>query len=504
MAQITLSDLTFGYDGSPELVFDQLCLTLDTSWRLGLVGRNGRGKTTLLRLLLGELSGRGRITMPVQADYFPFPVERRERETAALLAELAPEAEAWQLERELSLLGMGEETLKRSFATLSGGEQTRALLAALFLRPGRYLLIDEPTNHLDQEGRARLSAYLRRKQGFLLVSHDRAFLDGCVDHILALNKRDIQLQRGNFTDWYREKERRDQAERADNQRLKRDIARLEESARRTAGWSDRLEATKYGSSNSGLRPDRGFIGHRSAKLMKRAKAAADRRQAAVEEKRDLLKNIEIAEALKITPAVHPKTRLLEARRVAADYGGTRHCQPVSFTVDQGERVALTGRNGAGKSSLLRLAAGEAIPHTGRLVLTAGTVVSIVPQETGFLSGDLRTAAREWGVELTELMTVLRKLDFDRTLFDADMSTYSAGQKKKVLLARSICQRAHLYLWDEPLNYVDIFSRMQLERLIAEARPTMLLVEHDGAFLRAIGARMVRLDSPQEGQPDAIR
>ena len=110
---------------------------------------------------------------------------------------------------------------------------------------------------------------------------------------------------------------------------------------------------------------------------------------------------------------------------------------------------------------------------------------MVPQDTSFLSGSLDAFIERAGVDGTQMRTILRKLDFDRALFDRDMGTYSAGQKKKVLLARSLSERAHVYVWDEPLNYVDLFSREQLERLILDFAPTMLLVEHDAAFADAV-------------------
>ena len=117
-------------------------------------------------------------------------------------------------------------------------------------------------------------------------------------------------------------------------------------------------------------------------------------------------------------------------------------------------------NGAGKSTLLRLLAGQAVPYTGQVVRAPGLRVSYVPQDTGGLSGTVQDYAAACGVDLTQMLTLLRKLDFPRALFSRDMAGYSAGQKKKVLLARSLCERAHLYLWDEPLNYIDVFSRMQ--------------------------------------------
>ena len=217
-----------------------------------------------------------------------------------------------------------------------------------------------------------------------------------------------------------------------------------------------------------------------------------RRTEAAEAKAGLLKNIELAEALKLRPLEHPKRCLLEARELAPDYGAGPVCRPVSFTVERGERVALVGRNGSGKSSLLRLALGEEIPHTGLFSLASGLVVSYVPQDASFLRGSLSQFARRSELDETQFKTILRKLDFARVQFEKDLSDYSAGQKKKVLLARSLCQSAHLYVWDEPLNYIDVFSRMQLEELLRACRPAMLLVEHDQAFLEGLADKRVEL------------
>ena len=493
MSLIEIRSLTFAYPGSFDNVFEGLNLQLDTSWRLGLVGRNGRGKTTLLRLLRGEYDYTGSISVPVELDCFPPAAVHPERDTRTVLEELEPGLEEWRLRKELAALEVDEGVLYRPFSTLSGGEQVKALLAVLFLRDGAFPLLDEPTNHLDLEGRRVVSRYLSRKDGFLLISHDRAFLDGCVDHIVALNKENVEVRQGSFSAWWRDKQARDDWERAENARLKKEIGRLEEAARRTASWSDRVEATKKGSRSTGLRPDRGFIGHKAAKMMKRSKAAQARREEAAAAKSSLLKNIELTENLKLHPLIHPKARLVEARDTAPDYGSGPVCAPVSFTVERGEVVALAGRNGCGKSSLLRLACGEAVPHTGLFTLASGLVVSHVPQDASFLRGSLRAFIRESGVDETLFKSILRKLDFSRAQFEKDMADYSAGQKKKVLLARSLCQSAHLYVWDEPLNYIDVFSRMQLEQLLRQFRPAMLLVEHDRAFLEALADRIVPLE-----------
>ena len=492
MALIDIRDLTFAYPGSYDNVFEHLSLQLDTHWRLGLVGRNGRGKTTLLRLLQRQYEYDGAISVPVPLDCFPSPVSAPERDTLTILEEQEPGLELWRIYKELDMLEVDAGVLFRPYSSLSGGEQVKVLLAALFLREGAFLLLDEPTNHLDLEGRRVVSRYLSRKSGFLLVSHDRVFLDGCVDHIMVINKRDIEVRQGSFSAWWRDKQARDDWERAENARLKREIGRLEDAARRTASWSDRVEAAKKGWRNSGLRPDRGYLGHKAQKMMRRSKAVEARRTEAAEAKAGLLKNIELAEALKLRPLEHPKRCLLEARELAPDYGAGPVCRPVSFTVERGERVALVGRNGSGKSSLLRLALGEEIPHTGLFSLASGLVVSYVPQDASFLRGSLSQFARRYELDETQFKTILRKLDFARVQFEKDLSDYSAGQKKKVLLARSLCQSAHLYVWDEPLNYIDVFSRMQLEELLRACRPAMLLVEHDQAFLEGLADKRVKL------------
>ena len=165
----------------------------------------------------------------------------------------------------------------------------------------------------------------------------------------SINKRDIEVRQGSFSAWWRDKQARDDWERAENARPKREIGRLEDAARRTASWSDRVEAAKKGCRNSGLRPDRGYLGHKAQKMMRRSKAVEARRTEAAEAKAGLMKNIELAEALKLRPLEHPKRCLLEARELAPDYGAGPVCRPVSFTVERGERVALVGRNGSGKS-----------------------------------------------------------------------------------------------------------------------------------------------------------
>ena len=494
MSLIQVQNLTFSYPGSFVNVFENMSFQLDTDWKLGLVGRNGRGKTTLLRLLQGEYEYSGSIRAGVPFHYFPYPVADTSRLTMEVLEEVCPTAEDWELIRESSLLEVEEDALWRPFATLSPGEQTKALLAALFCGGDRFLLIDEPTNHLDSRGRALLADYLRRKKGFLLVSHDRRFLDGCVDHILALNRTGVEVQSGNFSSWWENKERRDAFEQTENEKLRGEIKRLEQSAEQRKQKADAVERAKTSISSQGivkhgLRP---YLGEKSRKGQQQRKNMDRRAERAVAEKSALLKDLEKAETLKLRPLT-ARGRLLDLREVRPFYGEKQVCGPLTFQLEPGDRLAIHGGNGSGKSTLLKLLCGESgMTSTGALTRLPGLTVSYVPQDTSRLRGDLQSCARAWGVEETLLLTILRKLNFPREQFETDMADWSQGQKKKVLLARSLCESAHLYVWDEPLNYIDVWSRMQMEALLLQFQPTMVFVEHDRAFRDAVATQTVQL------------
>lgn len=488
MSLINVSNLTFAYEGSYDNIFEEVSFRIDTDWKLGFTGRNGRGKTTFLKLLLGQYEYSGTISSSVSFEYFPYEVPDPSLFTCDIIDTIHPDCVRWELLRELSRLEVDDGVLYRPFETLSNGEQTKVLLAALFLRENSFLLIDEPTNHLDLRARMLVGDYLRTKSGYLLVSHDRAFLDRCIDHILSINKMNIEIQKGNFSTWYENKKRQDEFELAKNERLKKDIKRLEQAARRTGAWSEKVEKSKYGEDA----PDKGYIGHMAAKMMKRSKNIEARQRNALEEKSKLLKNMESADALKLEPLPFHSSRLLTLHGVSIAYGEKQVCSEISFTLGRGERIAVTGRNGAGKSSILKLAAGMEVPYTGTLERPQGLIVSYVAQDTSFLSGSLSDYAREQAIDESLFKAILRKLDFSRVQFEKDMRAYSGGQKKKVLLAASLCKRAHLYIWDEPLNFIDVFSRMQMEQLLLSCDASMLFVEHDQTFTEKVATKRVHL------------
>lgn len=492
ISTIAVSNLTFAYEGSYDNIFENVSFSIDTDWKLGFIGRNGRGKTTFLKLLMGKFKYDGKISSSVKFDYFPFEIEDRAKNSCEIAEMIYPGYEFWKLCREISKLQVDEEALFRPFETLSNGEQTKILLAILFLKKNNFLLIDEPTNHLDMDSRLIVSKYLNNKRGFILVSHDRTFLDSCIDHVLSINRANIEIQKGNYSTWARNKENQDNMELAQNKKLKKEIERLGKAERRIAGWSNKAESSKQRASGQADAKfiDRGFVGHKSAKLMKRANAAQNRKKVSIEEKSKLLKNIETADDLKISFLKHHQNTLLEFSNLSIIFNDKPIFNPLSFSVQNGDRVWLCGKNGCGKSSLINFILNKNIIFSGDLHIASNLKISYVSQNTSNLSGSLTDFSKQYNIEESLFKAILRKFDFSREQFGKNIEDFSEGQKKKVLIAKSLCEKAHVYIWDEPLNFVDVLSRIQIENLILKYKPTMIFVEHDKTFSERIATKII--------------
>lgn len=319
MSKITVNNLSFCYDGSYENVFENVSFYIDTNWKLGLIGRNGKGKTTFLKLLQGIYQYNGTIQKSVETLYFPFEVKNKEKMTIEIVNEITPNAEEWEIIKELNLLNTDSQILYRNFNLLSGGEQVKILLISLFLKENKFLLIDEPTNHLDIQTRNNLVEYLNKKSGFIIVSHDRDFLDRVVDHIISINNTNIEVQKGNFSSWQENKNRQDNFEKSQNEKLKKDILRLQEAAKDITNWSNNGEKAKYKNKNSETTIDRGYVGHKSAKMMKKAKIIENRIDKAIDEKSKLLNNVDRSDELKIIPLLSKKNTLILAKNLQIKY-----------------------------------------------------------------------------------------------------------------------------------------------------------------------------------------
>lgn len=488
MSLISIENLTFGYDGSAENVFENVNIKLDSNWKIGLFGRNGTGKSTLFKLLAGKEEYRGKISASVRFTLYPPAVNDEGKTCGEIAAELT---DSWKVYANAEELGLNADVFSRPYNTLSEGEKAKLTLAAMFANDNDFLLIDEPTNHLDAEGRSCAAAFLKRQKGFILITHDRAFADESVDTVVYLSKTKITVQRGNMSSFLEERAAAENAERAQNERLKREISRLKESAERARGWADKTEKSKN-EKTAGLKPDKGYIGHKAAKMMQSAKNIETRRLNAAAKKEKLLKDTETAYALKMKGETPRGGALLSFQDVTVYYSASPAVKNLDFTVNGGEKVFLSGPNGSGKSTAIKLAAGEKLCYEGQFFCRGNLKISYVAQSFDGVQGSLKEYAKSRGADYTLFLTILRKMGFPREKFDENAQTLSAGQKKKLMLAASLAGEADLYIWDEPLNYLDVVSRMQIEELVKNSPAALLAVEHDAAFVQNTADKIVRL------------
>ena len=490
MAKIDIKNLSFGYD-SNNIVFSNLNVTLDSSWRIGLIGRNGRGKSTLLKLLAGKIKGSGTITGAKNFYYFPLEID-----PSKSLVDLISQQniEDWKIYKELNLLDFNLSLLNNQYGLLSGGEKVKFQFAIMFADSFSFALIDEPTNHLDEATKEVILNYIKSKKGYIIVSHDRYFLDNCIDHVLSFNKTSIELIKGNYSSWEENFKRQQNYNIAYNERLEKDIDRLEESKKKIVNWSLSAEKAKFGGvdNKSGLRPDRGYVGSKAARVMKRAKTIEKRINDKIEDKKDLLKDVEKDEHLKVLPNKRFKNSLLiMLKNLSKNIGERELFKGLDLEVYSGDRVAILGDNGCGKTTLLKILLGQDDNYNGSLYRKPNLKISYISQETEFLKGDINSFIEENKIDKTVFFMLLDKLNI-KIKDIKNLDKLSDGQKKKILIAKSLSEQADIYIWDEPLNFIDIISRLQIEELIEESDLTLIFVQHDKYFIDKIATKVLQL------------
>ncbi|MFC1742444.1 ribosomal protection-like ABC-F family protein [Candidatus Riflebacteria bacterium] len=523
MSSIILKNVCFHYFSPYVSVFENLTLNIDLTWRTALVGRNGMGKTTLLQLLHGKIQPvKGLINVPVTTNYFPYKAKTMEQLTMQVVKDAVAPFSTWELKmQELSLrsdeqgmdsyanllqlyeehggyeieasiekefveMGLDTGLLLRNFSGLSEGEKTRALIIPLFLQKSGFPLIDEPTNHLDMQGRLLLGNYLAKKRGFILVSHDRTFLDSSVNHVLSLNKSDTRIHRANFSQWKYQMEMEEDFEKRRKENLKREIKHLKRAASQRRVWSDKKEKEKIGAG------DKGRIGHLAAKQMKRALCLERRLKKNIVEKKGLLKNEEKKRVLKLESCSKSPELLLSLSNALLCMGERILQQKINLKLYRGERIAITGANGTGKTTLFRAICAEHPLTEGHLYFPARLKILRVQQEPTWNQGFLQDYLLQSGIDEKKFRTIMGSLGVAGEIFTRPLESFSEGQRKKVELCKSFLQPGHLLLWDEPLNYIDLFSREQIENAVLKFCPSLLFIEHDRAFVEKVATHILEL------------
>ncbi len=514
-----------------QTVLKNVSFTISPGEKVGLVGPNGGGKTTLLKLILREIEpdqGDMTIADAPEIGYVRQDTTDDENLTVGrtLLGEMEDlEARLGKLrkeiaaspddEGELAKYEVLEEELATRFGTdyrsrcekalaqfgfnpdrydakvnqLSSGERARLELARVLVRRPDILLLDEPTNFLDIAQREWLERFLEEFSGtVLVVSHDRVFLNRVVNRVFDLRRARLAVYEGDYDDYELARaQEKAKLEHAHDVQQK-EIGKLKRVAEERKVWSARREATKTSAGDSG------FVSHRAAKMAKRAKHAEKRVEQMIQQHEAKKPFIEKQPKPVLVTEELPDKRALLAKCLTKSFNGRTVISQASFELRTGERVALVGPNGSGKTVLLRMLVNELEPDKGEAHFGAGTKVGYFPQDVGFL--DLRRTALEEvmasGANQETARTVLGTLLLPKLFAERKLSELSAGERSKVLLARILAGGANLLILDEPTNHLDIDALVALESLLSHAPCALLFASHDRAMLGRLSDRVLEI------------
>src|SRR5215211_1196260 len=502
------------YHGGDQKILSGATLAVESGEKIGMVGRNGSGKTTLLNVLSGNLEADGgvvervggtKVGMTSQSLYLGTErsVEqemlsafedliRREDELESLEAEISKNPYQTLLERygrlqaefdrdggyeyrahaasALSSLGFAPEDWKRPVSSFSGGEQSRIALARLLLEEPDLILLDEPTNHLDLQAIEWLESFVKgAKSAVLVVSHDRYFLDAVAGSILELEDGRLHRYPGNYSKYVTEKK-----------------AREEQLARKAKANAERRAQLER------------FVEKNRAKARKASQAKSKQklldRMEKIEDPRTSSKNVRLDLG---GATVRAGRVVLEMEDVLHAYGaGEPLLEDLDLVVERGERVALLGPNGTGKSTIMRLATAELSPQSGTVRSGNNVTLAYQDQQLARLD-DRKTILQETmdatGFDAPDARDLLGAFLFSGEDVFKRVSSLSGGERNRLSLAEIVVSGANLLLLDEPTNNLDIPAREALEEALLDYRGTMFFISHDRYFLRKLATRVVDLE-----------
>ncbi|HEY4440895.1 MAG TPA: ABC-F family ATP-binding cassette domain-containing protein [Candidatus Elarobacter sp.] len=459
-------------------VFADLSGVIRDGDKIGLVGPNGAGKSTLVRMLVGrdEPDG-GSIARARERRLGYLAQDAAESGPATLRAAFDEamargEAAEWEMRATLNRFDFAEAYLDRPLTEFSGGQRTRALLARTLLESPDWLVLDEPTNHLDLDTVRWLETFVARDpRAFVIVSHDRYFLETVADQIWELDRGELAIydvkQGQAYTDYLAQREERREQQRRDYESYQSERKRQKAVI---------AELRTHGSHN-----------YSHVRSREKAFAKLDSVEAPRSEKRAISVALRAARRATGGPAV-------DVMNLSKAYDRTLFAK-VNANFVRGDRVAIVGPNGAGKSTFLRILTGELQPDTGSVRYGTGLRTASYSQSSVDDLPAGATAAEavmQMGVTDEEARSLLGRLNLGGDSGDKRVEEFSGGERRRIMLARLMAQRADCLFLDEPTNDLDIPSREALEDVLASYEGALFVVSHDRFLLKRLAERVVAI------------
>lgn len=477
-------------------IFENISFVLNRGEKIGLVGKNGGGKTTLFKIIIDEIEpdeGRVIIDRNERAGYLPQTLEVNFEKTIKDFFSENRKIEDWQIKRSLGKIGIHNINIERKLKTFSGGEITRIALARILGTNPTILLLDEPTNNLDLEGLLYLQKFLSRfKGGFLLTSHDRCILDKVVTKIIDLQLtekgRTAKFYPGNFSFYHKTRQKEIEKQKALYELQQKKIERIKKEVQQLKQKTLKMKKSfKADKKKKGL----GVLDlSKDAKFSKRVKIGEKRIQKLLEGEEKIEKP-QKEKKLKFYFGTFLKRgqKALEAENLSFSFDKEDILKEINLEVYGKDRIALLGPNGSGKTTFIKILLGEIKPKKGEIKWNPGVKIGYLPQEVIF-SDYSKTVLEEFEKNLRIPESEARRI-LGRFLFSGDEQTkklkdLSLGERRRLYLAKIFASGANFLLLDEPTNHLDIPSIEATENALSQFEGALFVISHDRYFLRNIG------------------
>jgi macrolide transport system ATP-binding/permease protein len=487
--------------GEREL-FKNLTFEIRRGEKIGLVGWNGSGKTTLVNMLMGRVEqDGGSITTWPRNLHMGF----------------LPQSTDYMLDVESEMLKAGDELLMTSkqlglekrlietgqFQHLSGGERLKLSIAKIWANHPEFLILDEPTNHLDLQGIQWLTEEVQKYDGAaFIISHDRHFLDQTVHKIFELEDGELTVYEGDYSAYRDEKKRRNEQHKRDYDKQQRKIEMIEKQVSTLKAWSDKAhrEAGKGGTPSEnrqmGLRE---YERMKAKKKDKQVKSKLNRLNLELS-KTGIEKPKEEADVFFQFDATGKRgKRLVEVQGLMKQFGGIKLFEKSHFYIKHGERIALQGPNGSGKTTFIKMLIGEE-------QITSGSIWKSESMKIAYLSQDVSDLPEEKTVNeyfnlvekhlVTKAKTIFANMGIEDTKLEKPIRHLSLGERTRVKLVRMILQEYDVLILDEPTNHLDLPSREQLEETLSQFTGTLIVVSHDRFFVDKLCDKLLIIENKE--------